>query len=107
MVVLSILHDLAEALVGDITPADGVSDEEKHAREAEAVRTMVRDLPGPLAREIFVAFDRYESQAEGDAAAAATKDLDKFDMILQADEYEAEEPRERKDFLQVRRRWWY
>ncbi len=40
-------------------------------------------------------------QREGDAAAPLVKDLDKFDMILQADEYEANEPeRSEGRFLQ-------
>ncbi len=100
-VVVSLLHDLGEALVGDITPKDGVSDEEKHRKETGAYKHLVKDLPGPLAAEIYQAFDRYENQAVGDGAAVLVKDLDKFDMILQADEYEADEP-VRGNFLQVR-----
>lgn len=34
---LSLVHDLAESIVGDITPHDGVSPEEKHRREAAAI----------------------------------------------------------------------
>lgn len=30
---MALAHDLAEAVVGDITPHDGVSREEKHRRE--------------------------------------------------------------------------
>ena len=37
---------------------------------------------GPLAMELFDGFRRYEDQS--DPAAVLTKDLDKFDMILQA-----------------------
>ncbi len=43
---------------------------------------------------------RYEAQKDGDEAARLTKDLDKLDMILQADEYENAEP-DRGAFLQV------
>ncbi len=120
-VVLSVLHDVAECIVGDITPKDKVPEKEKHEREMEAMRALVKDLPGPLAKELFTAFERwkkafrilllqqkeiifscrYEMQREGDAAAPLVKDLDKFDMILQADEYEANEPeRSEGRFLQ-------
>ena len=36
-VAMALVHDLAEAVVGDITPNDGVSDEEKAAMEREAM----------------------------------------------------------------------
>jgi len=34
---IALLHDLAESKVGDITPMCGVSEEEKHKRENEAM----------------------------------------------------------------------
>jgi hypothetical protein len=34
----AIVHDLAEAIVGDITPADGVSDQEKYSKEFAALK---------------------------------------------------------------------
>ena len=37
---LALVHDVAEAIVGDITPTCGVSDEEKFRLEAEAVQRM-------------------------------------------------------------------
>ena len=37
---MALMHDIAEALVGDITPHDGVSKADKHAREAAAVEKM-------------------------------------------------------------------
>ena len=33
----SIIHDLAEVIVGDITPRDGISEEKKHAMEDEGI----------------------------------------------------------------------
>ena len=38
LVKMAIVHDLAEAIVGDITPVDGVSQEDKHSRELAALR---------------------------------------------------------------------
>ena len=43
-------------------------------------------------------YNRYEEQHPGDKAAHLTKDLDKFDMIMQAMEYE--EKSKKGDFLQ-------
>ena len=38
LVKMAIVHDLAEAIVGDITPVDGVSQEDKYSRELAALR---------------------------------------------------------------------
>ena len=79
----------AECIVGDITPSDGVSEEDKHMREMNAMTALVKNLPtGRVSLEFFNAFERYEEQHPGDKAAHLTKDLDKFDMIMQAMEYE-------------------
>jgi len=45
LIMLCVVHDLPEALAGDITPHDGVTDEEKHKREEEALRDLVKDIP--------------------------------------------------------------
>jgi hypothetical protein len=42
---LSLVHDLAEALVGDITPTCGVSEEDKHRLEAAAMQ-QIRGMLG-------------------------------------------------------------
>lgn len=36
----ALIHDLAECIVGDLTPHCGVSPEEKHRREDEAMKTI-------------------------------------------------------------------
>ena len=88
---MALVHDLAEAKVGDITPSDSVTDAEKHRRELEAMK-VVRDdlltgLSGDPGREILELWMEYE---EGKSKEAKfVKDLDKFDMVLQAVEYEA------------------
>lgn len=38
LVKMAIVHDLAEAIVGDITPVDGMSGEEKYSRELAALK---------------------------------------------------------------------
>ncbi|KAG0531994.1 hypothetical protein BDA96_04G069500 [Sorghum bicolor] len=43
---MAIVHDIAEAIVGDITPSDGVPKEEKSRREKEALDHMCEVLGG-------------------------------------------------------------
>jgi 5'-deoxynucleotidase YfbR-like HD superfamily hydrolase len=43
---MAIVHDIAEAIVGDITPSDGVPKEEKSRREQEALDHMCSLLGG-------------------------------------------------------------
>jgi 5'-deoxynucleotidase YfbR-like HD superfamily hydrolase len=45
LVKMAIVHDIAEAIVGDIAPSDNVTKEDKHAREAAAMET-IGDLLG-------------------------------------------------------------
>ena len=77
---LCILHDVAEVKVGDITPHDNVSAEEKHRLESEAIDSMGID-----AKEIFA---EYEGQKTPESQFV--RYLDKLDMALQAEIYEAQ-----------------
>ncbi len=49
---MAIVHDLAECIVGDITPFCGVSVEEKHAREEAAITGLCKDLPEDIGSEL-------------------------------------------------------
>ncbi len=85
---LALAHDLAEASVGDITPHCGVSAEEKFKRE-EAAMANIRDglLKGnPVGGELYDLWTEYENAST--PAAILMKDIDKFEMILNANEYE-------------------
>eukprot|EP00275_Glaucocystis_incrassata_P001562 EC123335.1.p1 GENE.EC123335.1~~EC123335.1.p1 ORF type:complete len:192 (+),score=31.90 EC123335.1:74-649(+) len=84
---MALVHDLAEALVGDITPFCGVSKEEKQRREQEAmnhIRQILRE--SPIGDEMFSLWTEYEDGTTPEAKFV--KDVDKFEMILQASEYE-------------------
>ena len=37
---MALVHDMAEALAGDIAPSDGISKAEKHRMETEALAAM-------------------------------------------------------------------
>ncbi|KAI4489524.1 hypothetical protein M0802_011059 [Mischocyttarus mexicanus] len=73
---MTLIHDLAECIVGDITPHCGVSPEEKHRQE-----------------------DEYERQESPEAQYV--KDLDRLDLIMQAYEYEKRDniPGELEEFF--------
>ncbi len=42
---LAIIHDLAECIVGDITPRCGISPDEKHRREEAAMKSITKLIP--------------------------------------------------------------
>lgn len=42
---MALIHDLAESIVGDITPDDGITAHEKHALELDAMVEVTRCLP--------------------------------------------------------------
>ncbi|KAJ3708738.1 hypothetical protein LUZ61_012443 [Rhynchospora tenuis] len=86
---IAIVHDIAEAIVGDITPSDGIPKSEKSRREKEALDEMCRILGGGLrADEIKELWAEYENNSS--VEASIVKDFDKVEMILQALEYETE-----------------
>uniref|UniRef100_UPI003AAFFBE1 5'-deoxynucleotidase HDDC2 isoform X1 n=1 Tax=Centroberyx gerrardi TaxID=166262 RepID=UPI003AAFFBE1 len=83
---LSLVHDMAECIVGDIAPADNVSKAEKHRREEEAMRHLTGLLQDGLKQEIYGLWEEYETQSS--AEARLVKQFDLLEMILQAHEYE-------------------
>ncbi|XP_012071598.1 5'-deoxynucleotidase HDDC2 isoform X2 [Jatropha curcas] len=84
---MAIVHDIAEAIVGDITPSDGVPKAEKSRQEQEALDHMCKLLGGGLrAQEICQLWMEYEENSSPEAKIV--KDFDKVEMILQALEYE-------------------
>lgn len=83
---MSLVHDMAEALAGDITPHCGVSEGEKYALEKASLLEMVSHIDKDVGEEIYSLWQEYEECKT--AEARLVKDFDKFDMILQAYEYE-------------------
>ena len=77
---LAIIHDLAEARVGDITPHDGVSKAEKKARETSAISSMLADRP-----DLLQLWHEYDEGITPEAKFV--HDIDRLDMALQATYY--------------------
>ncbi|XP_076885077.1 uncharacterized protein LOC143534487 [Bidens hawaiensis] len=96
---MAIVHDIAEAIVGDITPSDGVPKAEKSRLEKEAIDHMCKLLgEGPRADEIHELWMEYEENSTNEAKVV--KDFDKIEMILQALEYENEQNKDLEEFFE-------
>lgn len=80
---MAALHDLAEVRVGDITPHDGISEEEKFQKENEAMISILE--PMCHREELKSIWDEYEQSATPEAKFL--KSMDKLDMALQAQRY--------------------
>jgi putative hydrolase of HD superfamily len=80
---MALLHDAAEARVGDVTPHDGVTREEKHRREREAARALLLGLP--RGEEYLALWEEYEAGQTPEARLV--KEVDRLEMGLQARVY--------------------
>lgn len=86
---ISIVHDIAESLVGDITPFEGVTKEEKHRREWETIQylsELIKPYNEPFSKDLMELWLDYEEIRC--VEARYVKDVDKFEMIQQAWDYE-------------------
>ena len=50
---LALVHDMAECIVGDITPFDGVSKEEKHKREKQTMEYLLSLVGEEVGKEFL------------------------------------------------------
>ena len=85
---LALLHDIAEAVIGDITPYDKLTSEEKRRKEYETIKELLKGIPyGDNYINLWEEFDNIHS-----AEARLVKNIDKFEMVLQAVEYQKQFP---------------
>ena len=86
---MSLLNNSVEqALVGDITPYQGITKAEKHKKEAEAMNQLKETLENSeVGQELVELWQEYEAQATPEAKLV--KEFDKMDMLVQAYEYES------------------
>jgi len=80
---MAIIHDLAEVRVGDITPHDSVSRDDKHRMEDEAMDGLLEVMCHR--DELKSIWD--ECEVGKTKEAHFVKQMDKLDMALQAQEY--------------------
>lgn len=88
---MCLIHDMAELLVGDITPVDGVPKLEKSRREAETMDFLTKNLlrnvvGGTTGEEIRAIWQEYEDSKT--LESHFVHDVDKVELLLQMIEYE-------------------
>lgn len=87
---MALVHDVAEALVGDITPYDrDVPKTEKARREADVMKYISTSLLGGVHggdQDIHALFKEYETNET--LEAKFVHDIDKVELLLQTIEYE-------------------
>ncbi|KAI9651358.1 hypothetical protein NHQ30_001399 [Ciborinia camelliae] len=88
---MALVHDMAEALVGDITPVDGVPKSEKNRREATTMDYFTKSLLGRVnggitGQQIQEIWQEYEDSVT--LESKFVHDVDKIELILQMVEYE-------------------
>lgn len=96
---MAVVHDIAEALVGDITPHCGVPKAEKHALEEAAIQQMCEELgAGPAAELVRELWNEYEAGKTPEAKFV--KDVDKIELLLQTAEYEELHKKKMSEFFE-------
>jgi putative hydrolase of HD superfamily len=88
---MCLIHDMAEAIVGDITPVDGIAKPEKSRREAETMDYISKNLLGKVygglaGADIRAIWQEYEDSETLDSHFV--HDLDKMELLTQMVEYE-------------------
>ena len=84
---MALTHDLCEALAGDVTPfCDPQLVASKHDKEDAAMQAIQKVVGDPLGEELYNLWKEYEEQQTPESIYC--KDIDKFEMVVQAFEYE-------------------
>lgn len=88
---MALIHDMAEALVGDITPVDGVAKSEKSRRESTTMDYFTKSLLGRVnggipGEEMRAIWQEYEDSVT--LESRFVHDVDKIELLLQMMEYE-------------------
>lgn len=86
---MCLIHDMAELLVGDITPVDGVAKPEKSRRELETMQYLTSNMlrgNSATGEDILAVWQEYEDSETLDSTYV--HDIDKLELLLQMVEYE-------------------
>ncbi|GAL28555.1 HMP-PP hydrolase (pyridoxal phosphatase) Cof [Vibrio variabilis] len=78
---MCIIHDLGEAISGDIAATDQVEGTNKGEQERKDLLTLLNPLPEQLREEIVMLWDDYENASSEEAKLA--KAFDKIETLLQ------------------------
>ncbi len=87
---IALVHDMAESIVGDITPVHPMGKVEKSRREWETIKYICEEIVNPIsplaASEIMEDWTSYENIKS--LEAQYVKDIDKYELFVQCFEYE-------------------
>ncbi|KAL8455733.1 hypothetical protein Emag_000458 [Eimeria magna] len=82
---MALVHDLAESIVGDLTPHDNVNSTEKRKLERNALEQICSSLVPERSAEIQALWEEYENGQTPEAQLV--KDADKLEMIAQGNRF--------------------
>ena len=82
---MSLLHDLAESIIGDITP-DHIKKNEKITKENHAIKQILKNLPDSIAESYFEIWNDYQKKTSKEAILL--HEIDKLEMAFQAKFYQ-------------------
>lgn len=97
---MALVHELGEVYVGDITPVDGVSKDEKYERERDAFIKVVDGLP--IRDRLLEFWEDFEAGVSPEARFI--RQLDRLEMGVQAALLKAEGFERMEEFLESARR---
>jgi len=82
---MALLHDLAESIIGDITP-DHIRKNEKITKENDAIKQILKNLPYSIAESYFEIWNDYQKKISKEAILL--HEMDKLEMAFQAKFYQ-------------------
>lgn len=92
---MSLVHELGEIYAGDITPVDGVSPAEKHSRELASIEKVFANYPN--GEEFISLWSEFEEAKSKEAVFL--KQIDKFEMGIQAAIYKGHDNPKMDEFI--------
>ena len=95
---MSLLHDLAESYVGDLT-LEKISKNKKDILENDAIEKILKDLPRELTEEYSNLWKEYQTKSSSESNLV--HEVDKLEMALQAKIYEKKGFSEIDSFLKT------
>ena len=82
---MALLHDLAESIIGDITP-DHITKNEKITKENHAIKQILKNLPDGITESYLEIWNDYQNKLSKEAILL--HDIDKLEMAFQAKFYQ-------------------
>lgn len=96
LLLTALIHDFGESIIGDITPDDNISKEEKYVLEKNAMIKIFAELNDSC--DVIKLWEDCNNRTTNEGRFIA--ELDKLEMILQAKQYENEQEISFDDYCQ-------